>query len=159
VNRIIRPFALSASLFLAVSACATFHPGNGPMRDFEFLEGTWVQITSKEITEEVWNSNKGWSMTGVGRTLRDGREVFGEQLAIEPRGESFVYVALLPGAAPVEFKLVDRGATWARFENPEHDFPQRIEYRRDGNSMRATVSGVEKGVEQREVIEYQRVKG
>ena len=96
-------------------------------------------------------------MHGVGRTLKGDREVLREILSIEPRGKNYVYVAELPNRGPVEFKLVDRGIEWARFENPEHDFPQRIEYRRNGNNLRAEVSGIENGHVQREIIEYRRV--
>jgi hypothetical protein len=145
-------------LLLLIAACNSNRPDVGPLTDFDFLAGTWVQITSSEITEEVWTTSQGWSMHGVGRTLRNGREVSGETLSIEPRGAGFVYIAELPGAAPVEFKLVDHGQTWARFENPEHDFPQRIEYRRNGDLLRAEVSGFDKGATQREITDFRRVR-
>ncbi len=148
---------LCCGLLTVMTACASWRPANGPLNEFAFLEGTWAQTTARQTTEEVWTLNEGWSMRGVGRTLQGEREVFHEVLSIEPRGKNYVYVAELPGAGPVEFKLVDRGIEWARFENPEHDFPQRIEYRRNGNSLRAEVSGVENGRIQREIIEYRRV--
>ena len=159
MNRINCLFRFAPLAFLMVGACETYQPGQGPLSDFEFLQGTWVQINSKEITEETWTSNQGWSMRGVGRTLRDGKEVFGEQLTIEPRGAKFVYVARLAGQDEVEFALVARGPNWVRFENPTHDFPQRIEYHREGKRLRAEISGREKGALQSEVTEYQRASG
>ena len=44
-------------------------------------------------------------------------------------------------AAPVAFKLVQSGESSARFENRAHDFPQRIEYRRAGQALRAEIAG------------------
>jgi hypothetical protein len=45
-----------------------------------------------------------------------------------------------------------------RFENPSHDFPQRIEYRRDGNVLRAEASGIDKGVRRAEIHDLRRVR-
>jgi hypothetical protein len=89
--------------------------------------------------------------------LQDGETVFVEHIAIEPRGEGFVYVAELPDAAPVEFRLVERGEQWLRFENPSHDFPQRIEYRRDGNVLHAEISGTTPEGVQSQAWELERV--
>ena len=41
---------------------------------------------------------------------------------------------------PVGFRLVASDGTSATFENPAHDFPQRIQYRRDGDRLVATIS-------------------
>ena len=51
------------------------------------------------------------------------------------------YHAQPGGRAPTAFKRSDGGAQWVRFENPAHDFPQRIEYRRDGDLLNAVISG------------------
>lgn len=150
----------SASLlFLWAAACANPRPLEGALNEFAFLEGTWAKTTSTSTTEEVWTLNHGWSLRGVGRTLHGTSEVSREIMSIEPRGERFVYVAQVPGQGPVEFALQDRGSEWARFENPEHDFPQRIEYRRSGKRLRAEISGQLEGRTWREVFEYSRVNG
>lgn len=148
---------LGFGLLLGLTSCASWRPADAPLNEFSFLKGTWAQTTSRATVEEVWTSDVGWTMQGSGRTLSNGRLLASEAMSIEPRGKNFVYVARLPGAEPVEFKLVERGIEWARFENPEHDFPQRIEYRRHGNTLRAEVSGVENGRTQRTVFEYRRV--
>ena len=47
----------------------------------------------------------------------------------------------MPGGAPaVRFPLVKRGEGEAVFENPAHDYPQRIRYRLDGETLVATTS-------------------
>lgn len=38
--------------------------------------------------------------------------------------------------------MTARGRASATFENPAHDFPQRIVYRRTGDSMVATISAL-----------------
>jgi hypothetical protein len=54
-----------------------------------------------------------------------------------------VYLAQPGGRAPVQFRLTARTRTGATFENPAHDFPQRIVYRRSGDSMVATISALD----------------
>ncbi len=41
------------------------------------------------------------------------------------------------------FGLVDSGDRRATFENPDHDFPQRIIYERRGNELTVRIEGVE----------------
>ncbi len=41
------------------------------------------------------------------------------------------------------FRLVESGAGRAAFENADHDYPQRIAYVRDGDTLTATISLVD----------------
>ena len=54
-----------------------------------------------------------------------------------------VYIAQPGGGAPVAFGLVRHGTTSATFENAAHDYPQRIHYARDGETMTATISAID----------------
>ena len=45
------------------------------------------------------------------------------------------------GGRPTIFSQAARGDGWIRFENPAHDFPNRIEYRRQGDRLRAYIAG------------------
>ena len=51
------------------------------------------------------------------------------------------YVAQPGGRPPTSFRQAAIGEGWIRFENPAHDFPQRVEYRREGNTLLAEISG------------------
>jgi hypothetical protein len=51
------------------------------------------------------------------------------------------YVAQPQGGAPTAFALRASGADWARFENPQHDFPKRVEYRRTATGLHAEIAG------------------
>ena len=54
--------------------------------------------------------------------------------------DEIVYLAQPNGGPGVGFYLVRAEGTTATFENPTHDFPQRIRYARDGDMMVATIS-------------------
>ena len=70
-------------------------------------------------------------MLGVHRDLRDGRASFFEFLRIAlTREGGIVYLASPAGRnPPTVFPAIVLEENRAVFENPEHDFPQRIEYR------------------------------
>lgn len=52
------------------------------------------------------------------------------------------------GQEEASFKLVKLEKNLAVFENPEHDFPQRIIYKlEDGETLKARIEGKSKGKE------------
>lgn len=65
-----------------------------------------------------------------------------EFLRIEESDGRLILVGTPSGQRETRFEQVELGDSGAAFENPEHDFPRRIEYRRqpDG-SLVARISG------------------
>ena len=114
----------------------------------QWISGCWVSDDGKERTEEFWLKPAGQSMIGLSRTIAGGKTVFIEYAQIaEARGEIAYTVSLGMGARPVSFKLIKSSDSEAVFENPAHDFPQRIIYRRESkDSLFARIEGKEKGV-------------
>ncbi|HUO85077.1 MAG TPA: hypothetical protein VM534_08185, partial [Thermoanaerobaculia bacterium] len=54
---------------------------------------------------------------------------------IEQRGEDLIYVAMPGGGSPTEFKATLVEESRITFENPQHDFPKRIRYWREGQKL------------------------
>ena len=89
---------------------------------------------------------RGRMMLGVSRTVRGDTLVEYEQLRIYERGGKLVFAAQPSGQAPSEFESTEVGDSVVVFENPKHDFPQRIVYCRVGvDSMLARVEGISRG--------------
>ena len=88
-------------------------------------------------------------MLGVSRTIADGRTVQFEFMRIQQE-EGAVYLMATPsGQREARFKLTKASAREVVFENPTHDFPQRITYKLEGkDSLVARISGMSKGKEQ-----------
>jgi len=107
----------------------------------DWLAGHWCMESRGEFIEEHWLPSRGDVMLGVGRTVKGGKTMNFEFLRIERVATSTNYVAQPQGAAPTVFRMTASGANWARFENPEHDFPKRVEYRRTANGMHAEIAG------------------
>jgi hypothetical protein len=82
-------------------------------------------------------------MRGVNlkRSMADGRTAIAEDLRIEQRDDAVYYVARPRGQGETAFRRVESGAGRVVFENPDHDFPKRIMYWRDGDRLHARIEG------------------
>lgn len=141
----------SIALFLA---CAVAHAAEPPA----WLAGHWKASADKLTTEEIWLAPADGLMVGAGRTV-GGKKPFFEFLRIEARGEMLYYVAQPRGGVPTEFKSVKVEADTVVFENLQHDFPQRIIYRRSGdNRLDARTEGTVNGKLEGQDWQYERAK-
>ena len=107
-----------------------------------FIAGCWSgeHADTRRSSYEVWIAPKAERMLGVSQTVRPERTEF-EFLRIERAAGQVDYVAQPSGRPPTRFRMNDASASHAEFSNPEHDFPQRIRYARDGDLLRAELSG------------------
>ena len=114
----------------------------------KFLTGCWALESKGALVDEAWSRPAGGVMAGYSRTVRGDRLVTLEYLRIEPRDGVLVYVPTIRGKETV-FKAVKVTAGEAIFENPEHDFPQRIIYRKSDTGLFARVESMDgkKGVD------------
>ena len=85
-------------------------------------------------------------MLGSGRTVRGDTLVEYEQTRIFERNGRLVFGANPSGQASAEFESIEVSDSTVTFENPTHDFPQRVMYRRrGGDSLIARVEGMRGG--------------
>lgn len=95
------------------------------------MTGHWEGEANGVSSEEIWLEPRGGMMLGLHRDLpASGRASF-EYLRIENENDGIVYMASPGGAPPTPFLLVSSGVKESRravFENPGHDFPERITY-------------------------------
>jgi hypothetical protein len=122
----------------------------------DWMAGTWCANANTQRIEEVWLAPAGGLMLGMSRSVAANQK--GPQfefLRVELRDGVPTYLAQPQGAPPVAFKLTQSTDSSARFENPQHDFPQRIEYRRTGHALRAEIAGPRQGKERVIAFDYQ----
>ncbi len=124
-----------------------------------WLAGDWGMERGRMQVDEHWTRPAGGSMLGMGRTIANGRTVFYEYLRIETRGSDIFYVAHPKAKSPgTDFKLVKLSDTEAVFENPTHDFPKRILYRKNPDGMlTARVEGDGSEKEKPQEFQYRRL--
>jgi Domain of unknown function (DUF6265) len=112
-----------------------------------WLGGCWARERAEPGSGEHWMPLAGGSLLGVSRSVRRGQTVAHEFMQIRRRADdAVVFIAQLPGQPETAFTLRAGPATEAVFENPQHDFPQRVIYRRvDGARMQARIEGQRQG--------------
>lgn len=117
------------------------------LSDLAWMAGSWSGTTSRGIEmEEHWTAPKGNSMIGIHRDVVKGRTALFEFLRIEQQGDQIVYLSMPNGRSPATaFPLKEVSGTRVVFENPTHDFPQRIIYWMDGGDLRARIEGMNNG--------------
>lgn len=125
--------------------------------DAAWLAGCWVAGSGGTRTEEVWMAPAGGLMVGMSRTLRDGGARGWEHLLLARRDGVLTYTALPSGQALTHFPLALAEPERLRFENPDHDFPRAVEYRRAGaDSLLARVFARVEDAEPAFVLRYAR---
>lgn len=115
--------------------------------ELEFMLGSWQQIEKDSaVSTETWTRD-GDHFDGRSYTIYKGDTVFSEKLSILPIGSGLVYMAdVAENPAPVDFKLNFLEGNMAGFENPTHDWPQRVIYvRLSPDSLQARVEGTKDG--------------
>jgi hypothetical protein len=114
--------------------------------DLAWLSGHWATASGESWTEEYWTAPRAGIMIGLSRAGRGETLGDWEFLRLEAGEDGVpVYWASPRGRTPVGFRLVRADGANAVFENPSHDFPQRIAYRRSGETLTATISTIDGG--------------
>ncbi len=131
-----------ACLPLASSFTPSLHAaGSTPADPYDWIQGDWCGGSGDERIEEHWLPAHGGLRLGVARTLQGARTANFEFLRIDSVAGVPTYIAQPGGAPPTSFTRTAGGANWVRFENPQHDFPKRVEYRRLGDALHAEIAG------------------
>lgn len=134
---------LLGALALAMPLAAQATPPDS-VSDLGWMTGRWEAADGGRWTEESWTVPRAGTMLGVSRSGREDVLREFEFLRLQAGDDGTpVYYAQPGGRPPVAFRLVARDGTSATFENPRHDYPQRITYRRNGDTLVATISAID----------------
>ena len=138
----------AALLVLSVVAVASPKPTRiiTDISELSWISGDWQTASGgRAQTEEHWTSPAGGSMLGMSRTVAGSKTSEFEFLRIEQRDDGIYYVAQPKGRCPAtDFRLTRVTAQEAVFENPTHDFPKRIIYRKTADdAITASIDGGE----------------
>jgi hypothetical protein len=108
------------------------------IHDLAWLADTW----RSPDYEAHYSSPDGGVILSYAKQFEAGRVTFFEQERFEVRDGHVVEAPSPNGVpAPVVFTLTELEPGWAVFENPTHDFPTRLSYRREGDRLTIHVQG------------------
>ena len=153
----LRPIALAAAV--ALLPTPHIHAQATPRLDqVSWLTGCWEASNGPRTIEERWMAPRGGSMIGVGRTVRDNTLRDYELVLLTEKDGRLAYEAHPAGQATNTFMSSLIADTAVIFEDPKHDFPQRVGYvRRGPDSLVAWIDGVASGASRRAEFPYRRV--
>jgi hypothetical protein len=132
---------------LGLASVASVNAQTATIESFAGLSGCWERNEkSGTVATEMWMKPAGTSIMGMGRTVKNGKTVDYEMMRIELRADGIYFVAKpKANAAETSFKLKSSSGGEFAFENPEHDFPQRVIYKVKGNSLTGRIEGTQNG--------------
>ncbi|MDL2357521.1 MAG: DUF6265 family protein [Pseudomonadota bacterium] len=112
-----------------------------------WLAGCWTREAAEPGTQEHWMAPAAGTMLGIGRTVKAGKTIEFEFMRIHLAADGkLLFTALPSGQQEATFTQIRIGETEVAFENPAHDFPQRVIYRlQDKTRLLASIEGTRKG--------------
>jgi hypothetical protein len=133
----------------------TYNESNAQVtaKDFsklEWLTGEWNRTNTKVGMSgiEKWIKNSDSELQGRGISLKGVDTSFVEKTKLIIKDNSIYYVADVPeNKQLVYFKLTAITNNSFTCENPQHDFPKKITYNKDGFILKATISGNGKSID------------
>jgi len=119
-------------LLLALGSCKE-EAAEQASNPFGVLEGHWTKVGATATVAEHWERFDANRWKGAVYRIEAGDSLLLEALEIRPVNDTtYDYVALVKGQnndQPVAFRLNEHLAdSLFVFENPNHDFPQKISY-------------------------------
>jgi hypothetical protein len=122
-----------------------------------WLQGCWQTPAGDRVVEEQWTAPRAGIMLSMGRTVRGNQLVEYEWVLLREHDGMLEYEAHPSGQPSAVFTAGTATANDVVFENAAHDFPQRVGYKRDGDSLLAWVEGTTNGKSRRVEFPYRRV--
>lgn len=109
--------------------------------DLSWLAGYWLSCRPERQVSETWTGPREGVMSGVTVTTRPGRPVQVEFARVFTRDGVTAFHAVPDGQPPADFAVRTVGGQRVVFENPAHDFPQRVIYARSGDTLTGRIEG------------------
>ena len=111
--------------------------------DLKWLAGCWASVGGETGSGEQWTMPAGNTLFGVSRSVKDGKTVAYEFMQIRSNDAGEIeFIAKPSGQTGATFLMVSLTENEVVFENPTHDFPQRIIYRlKSPGDLEARIEG------------------
>jgi hypothetical protein len=160
-------------LIILLAACSLFgacqpvvkkeqkeEQGNDRLQKLSWMIGTWEMKTPDGSVVEQWTKPTDTSWRGVSYMLSGGDTTFLESITLNYEEDHLQYIPAVTnqnGGQGVSFAEKSFSDSLVVFENLNHDFPQRIIYKRiSDTSILAAIEGVQNGQNRREEFAYLR---
>lgn len=114
-----------------------------------WLIGTWENKSAEGNLKEIWNKVNDSTYEGQSYFIKGKDTIHFEKIQLQQKGEELTYSPTVRGQnddQPVTFPLANASDKELIFENPKHDYPQKISYKSiSKDSLIAEISGIQSG--------------
>lgn len=140
----IKKLVLMIAILLVANTSNAQETHQQKFKKLAWLTGTWNRTNAGagKSGYETWTKVSDVKLTGKGVSLEGKKVVFVENLEFIVVGNDIFYTVVITGEKkPMYFKLTALSNDGFTCENPQHDFPKKITYQRNGNTVKAVISG------------------
>ncbi len=105
--------------------------GNKDFQSLYSIVGTWSLETKKGVLFESWSQTNDSTLSSISYRVNGTDTILLEKVQLVCRGNKIMYIPVVENQndrKPVIFTMSSREKGKFIFENPYHDFPQRIIY-------------------------------
>lgn len=113
-----------------------------------WIVGKWGIVSPEGSLTEIWTQKNDSTYAGETYFVMGKDTVFSEKISLEQRGNEINYITVIANqnqGKPTAFKLMKAGKKSVVFENPTHDYPQKITYTKITDGILAEISGKQNG--------------
>lgn len=132
--------AAAVAAFSLFAVGDVFAQGKPTIDDLAFLAGCWEgDLGDGTVIRETYTAPRGGSMLGNSQVAGGGKTHFFEFIQLAQTDAGVAYKPSPNAKDSVAFPLAKLTGTAVVFENPSHDFPQRIAYTLEGDKLTARI--------------------
>ena len=114
-----------------------------------WLLGAWENKMEEGNLSENWIMKNDSTFVGESYFIKGKDTISAESMELSQKREDLFYIPTVKGQnndEPVTFKLTTATINEFTFENPTHDYPQKIVYKMvNATNLVATISGIQQG--------------
>ncbi len=137
-----KKFAITLLLILTASLSYGQTTTN---HNFDWLLGDWLRTNNQphKTTTESWERISDKEYKGMGITIQNQDTVFYEDMRLSYVGNDMFLIVSTPDSKDdaIQFKITSQNEHSFTAENPNNDFPKKIEYRKSDQGIKAIISG------------------
>lgn len=116
-------------------------PTDTDIEKLDWMLGTWKGQLGNKTYVERWYRDYDGTIRGIGHYVANHDSTLAEVLVIQPIGDKLVYIAYPMGQTPTMFVFTEVSRGHFEVTNPEHDFPQSIGYKKQGDDSLVAIVG------------------
>lgn len=150
-------------LLLAIVSCKNSDSDkNEKIKAAKWLLGNWENNSADGNLSETWKKVNDSTFQAKSYFIKEKDTLHFEAITLQQKGEELTYSATVQGQnndKPVSFKLTTSTEKQMVFENPKHDYPQKISYTQiTPDSLVAKISGIQQGKPSSEQFSMKKTK-